>query len=456
MKSLYLECKSGISGDMAVAALLDLGADKAVLQKVLDSMPLEGFKTEISRVQKSGIDVCDFNVILEHDNHDHDMAYLFGDGSSCHEHEGHHHHEHGHHHEHDAQFCEEHCHDYDDEAHTHEHHHEEHHHEHGEHHHHEHRGLAEIQKIIAGTDMTEKARQLALKIFDILAEAESKAHNKPKNEVHFHEVGAVDSIVDIVALAVCFDNLGIDNVIVPEMCEGTGTVRCQHGVLPVPVPAVSNIAAAYKLPLSFVKDRGEFITPTGAAFAAAVMTSQKLPGKFTIQKIGMGAGKRAYERPNFLRIFIIEDIAANDEPQAEDLYKLETNIDDCSGEALGFAMERLLQAGALDVHYIPCFMKKNRPGWLLIVLCTGGNIARLEQIIFAETTTIGIRRIKVERTKLERREIELKTEFGEIKAKQVTLPDGTTRNYPEYESVASICREKGLNFQQVYNKAASL
>ena len=301
--------------------------------------------------------------------------------------------------------------------------------------------------------MTEKARQLALKIFDILAEAEAKAHNKPKNEVHFHEVGAVDSIVDIVALAVCFDNLGIDNVIVPEMCEGTGTVRCQHGVLPVPVPAVSNIAAAYKLPLSFVKDRGEFITPTGAAFAAAVMTSQKLPERFTIKKIGMGAGKRAYERPNFLRIFIIEDNAANDEPQTEDLYKLETNIDDCSGEALGFAMERLLQAGALDVHYIPCFMKKNRPAWLLIVLCTGGNIARLEQIIFAETTTIGIRRIKVERTKLERREIVLKTEFGEVKAKQVTLPDGTTRNYPEYESVASICREKDLSFQTVYNKA---
>ena len=155
MKSLYLECKSGISGDMAVAALLDLGADKAVLQKVLDSMPLEGFKTEISRVQKSGIDVCDFNVILEHDNHDHDMTYLFGNSSSCHEHahehehshehEGHHHHEHGHHHEHDAQFCEEHCHDYGDEAHTHEHHHEEHHHEHGEHHHHEHRHEGESE-----------------------------------------------------------------------------------------------------------------------------------------------------------------------------------------------------------------------------------------------------------------------------------------------------------------------
>lgn len=440
MKSLYLECKSGISGDMAVAALLDLGADKSVLQKVLDSMPLEGFKIEISRVQKSGIDVCDFNVILEHDNHDHDMAYLFGDGDSYHEHT----HEHEHSHEHEGH------------PHHGEHHHHEHEHHHNHEHHHEHRGLAEIQKIISETDMSEKARQLTLKIFDILAEAESKAHNKPKNEVHFHEVGAVDSIVDIVALAVCFDNLGIDNVIVPEMCEGTGTIRCQHGILPVPVPAVSNIAAAYKLPLSFVKDRGEFITPTGAAFAAAVMTSQKLPRKFTVQKIGMGAGKRAYERPNFLRVFIIEDASVQLEPQGEDLYKLETNIDDCSGEALGFAMERLLQAGALDVHYIPCFMKKNRPGWLLIVLCAGENIAGLERIIFAETTTIGIRRIKVERSKLERREITLKTEFGEIKAKQVTLPDGTTRNYPEYESVAAICREKDLSFQTVYSKVLAL
>lgn len=440
MKSLYLECKSGISGDMTVGALLDLGADKSVLQKVLDSIPLEGFKTEISRVQKSGIDVCDFNVILENDNHDHDMNYLFGDADSCHSGHGiEHHHEH------------------EESSHHHNHEHEDHHHEHhGHEHHHEHRGLAEIQQIIDGTDMSEKARKLAFKIFDILADSEAKAHNKPKNEVHFHEVGAVDSIVDIISIAVCFDNLNIEDVIVTEMCEGSGTIRCQHGILPVPVPAVSNIAAAYKLPLSFVKDRGEFITPTGAAFAAAVMTSQKLPRKFTVQKIGMGAGKRAYERPNFLRVFIIEDASVQLEPQGEDLYKLETNIDDCSGEALGFAMERLLQAGALDVHYIPCFMKKNRPGWLLIVLCAGENIAGLERIIFAETTTIGIRRIKVERSKLERREIVLKTEFGEIKAKQVTLPDGTTRNYPEYESVAAICREKGLNFQQVYDKAASL
>ena len=463
MKSLYLECKSGISGDMTVAALIDLGADKTVLQQVLDSIPLQGFKTEISRVQKSGIDVCDFNVILEHDNHDHNMAYLFGDGNSCHdhvhehhhhhEHEEHeHHHEHGHHHEHDVQFCEEESHDYGEESHEHEHQHE----HGGHHHHHEHRGLAEIQQIIAETKMTEKARQLALSIFDILADAEAKAHDKPKNEVHFHEVGAVDSIVDIISIAVCFDNLGIDNVIVTEMCEGTGTVRCQHGILPIPVPAVSNIVSAHGLPFSIIKDKGEFITPTGAAFVAAVKTDTKLPEKFTVQKIGMGAGKRAYDRPNFLRIFIIESADGQTATQDEGLYKLETNIDDCSGESLGFAMELLLKAGALDVHYIPCFMKKNRPGWLLTVLCSGSKVAELEQIIFANTTTIGIRRIKVERTKLERREVSLKTEFGEIKAKQVTLPDGTTRNYPEYESVAAICREKNLNFQQVYNKAAAL
>lgn len=443
MKSLYLECKSGISGDMAVGALLDLGADKSVLQKVLDSIPLEGFKTEISRVQKSGIDVCDFNVILENDNHDHDMNYLFGDADSCHSGHGiEHHHEHeesSHHHNHE----------HEDHHHEHSHEHE----HHGHEHHHEHRGLAEIQQIIDGTDMSEKARKLAFKIFDILADSEAKAHNKPKNEVHFHEVGAVDSIVDIISIAVCFDNLNIEDVIVTEMCEGSGTIRCQHGILPVPVPAVSNIVAAYNLPVSITKDRGEFITPTGAAFVAAVKTSSKLPDKFTVKKIGMGAGKRAYDRPNFLRAFIIEAIS---DIQNEDLYKIESNIDDCTGESLGFTMELLLKAGALDVHYIPCFMKKNRPAWLLTALCTEEKIKNIEDVIFSNTTTIGIRKIKVSRTRLERKEVSVKTEFGEIKAKQIILPDGTKRNYPEYESVAAICREKGLNFQQVYDKAASL
>ena len=221
-KKLYLECYSGISGDMTVAALLDLGADADVLGQALKSLPLTGFETRISRVVKAGIDACDFNVILEHDNHDHDMEYLHGDGHH-HHHKlfflnwFHHHHDHAHLHTH---------------LHSHGHSHE---HGHG----HEHRGLADIVEILNGSALTDRAKKLAIRIFQIIAEAESKAHGLPIDEVHFHEVGAVDSIVDIAAVAVCLDNLNITEVIVPVLYEGTGTVRCQHGVLPIPVPGTS-------------------------------------------------------------------------------------------------------------------------------------------------------------------------------------------------------------------------
>ena len=228
-KDLYLECSAGISGDMAVAALLDAGADAEVLNAVLRSIPAAGFQTEIRRVSKGGVDCCDFNVILDagHENHDHDMEYLFGheSGDGRHEHEHHHEHEYtGHDHGHDA---------------PHE-------------HHHEHRGLAEINAIIDATQMTEGAKALARKIFRILAESESKAHGIPVGQVHFHEVGAIDSIVDVIALAVCFDSLQVGKVYVPSLTEGRGSIRCQHGILPVPVPAVANIVSAYGIPLSLI------------------------------------------------------------------------------------------------------------------------------------------------------------------------------------------------------------
>lgn len=281
MKSLYLECNAGISGDMLVAALLDLGADKEALDKALQSIPAKGFEYKISRVSKAGVDCCDFDVILdeEHANHDHDMAFLHGNGDAVvrsHEHE--HHHEHSHvPHEH--------------------------------HHHHEHRGLQEVIAIIDATYMSAAAKALALKIFDIIADAEAKAHAVEKNAVHFHEVGAIDSIVDIVAIAVCADSLGVENVIVPELCEGRGTVRCQHGVLPVPVPATANIMQRFGFNVRLLPVQGEFVTPTGAAAAAALMTTDELPQSFKILGIGLGAGKRQYERPSILRALMIEDNA---------------------------------------------------------------------------------------------------------------------------------------------------
>lgn len=459
-KTLYLECYSGISGDMTVAALLDLGVDRAVLDRVLKSLKVSGFETKISRVVKSGIDACDFDVVLdkEHENHDHDMEYLHG-----HHHKGHennHFYDHNHVHEDKAE-------------HFHSH---EHNHAHGagsaqDRHHHEHCGIKEITYIIEHSAMNENAKKIALRIFEILAEAESKAHNVPVDQVHFHEVGAVDSVVDIVSVAVCLDDLDVTEVIVPVLCEGRGTVRCQHGILPIPVPAVANIVNANHLYLKMTEIEGELVTPTGAAIVAAVKTKDKLPETFEIQKIGIGAGKRQYECPGILRAMIISQSAETDEakaqseefknpeignnPKAENqetkdtIIKMETNIDDCSGEVLGFVMERLMKAGARDVHYVPVFMKKNRPAWVLNVICKEEDIETLQNIIFEETTTIGIRYSRMERTILPRETRTLPTPWGEVLAKVCTL-NGKEQLYPEYESVAQLSREKEIPFAEIY------
>ncbi len=542
-KTLYLETSSGISGDMFVAAMIDLGADPEALERALNSIPADGFMVEISSVKKSGIVCCDFNVILDaaHENHDHDMTYLYGpapvssaapqeEAHHCHCHEdeeAHHchchedeeaHHCHCHedeeahhchcHEEEEAHHChchedEEapHCHCYEEEAphchcheeeeaphchchedeeahhcHCHEeeeaHHchcHEEeeahhchghggeephHHHEH-EHHHHHGRHLAEIMGIIEATDMTDSAKALAGKMFHIVAEAESLAHHMPLEEVHFHEVGAIDSIVDIIAAAVTFDSLGITDVIIPCLTEGRGTVRCQHGVLPVPVPATMNIIEAYDMPLTIMEAKGEYVTPTGAAIAAAICTTHQLPKAFRIVRTGLGAGKRDYtERTNILRAYLIEGNAM--EEGKDEIVKLETDIDDSTGEALGYTIDRLMQAGALDVHYSPVYMKKNRPAWELTVICKKSRMEELEDIIFKETTTIGIREFpSVMRSILHRNQKQVETPFGIAEVKEVALP-GERRFYPEYESVKAIAEKEHLPFAEVYHLVKAL
>jgi len=409
-QTLYLECYSGISGDMMTAALLDLGADEKVLSEALESLPVKGVRTEVRRVSKAGLDACDFHVILdhEHENHDHDMEYLHG-----HSHD-HSHGDHGHH-----------SHD------------------------HEHRGLAEILEILCRAQITDGAREKAVRIFEILAEAEAKAHGTSIEKVHFHEVGAVDSIVDITAAAVCLDNLQIDKVIIPVLCEGSGSVRCQHGVIPVPVPAVTAVTSKYSIPLHMTDVQGELVTPTGAAIAAAIRTSARLPERFVIEKTGIGAGKREYERPSLLRAMLIRE--TEDGSAGDYIYKLESNIDDCTGEALGYVMERLMKAGARDVHYTPVFMKKNRPAYQLNVICKEEDIEKLEGIIFRETTTIGIRRQKMERSVLKRQGKTVKTSLGEARIKVCFMENGM-RAYPEYESVRELCRKNGLSFQETYQR----
>lgn len=456
--TLYLECSSGISGDMTVAALLDLGADQEVMKKAIASLTVEGFSTEVSRVKKSGLDACDFLVRLDegHENHDHDMEYLHGEGGHVHSHLHHHNDAENHEHSHEGIHSHSHFHD---PAETH---------AHGDaagHHSppHIHRSLNDVLEIISQADLSSRARALAVRIFTILAEAEAKAHGVPLEQVHFHEVGAVDSIVDIVAAAVCLDNLDITEAVIPRICEGRGFVRCQHGVIPVPVPAVVHIAQANQLSLHLTETEGELVTPTGAAIAAAIRTAQQLPESFVIKKTGIGAGKRTYDRPSLLRAMLIEgaekyaDAGTDGQKKQKEacipkdvVYRLETNIDDCTGEALGYVMERLFDAGARDVHYTPVYMKKNRPAYQLNVICDREAVPEMETIIFRETTTIGIRKMEMERTVLERSAGKITTPLGEAEVKVCILPDGARRGYPEYASVERLAKKNGISFRDAF------
>ncbi len=399
---LYFECYSGISGDMAVAAMLDLGAEESAVLRAVDSMGLE-CSISVTDVVKSGIRAKDFDVVLDEDNHDHDCDYLYGHHHGDHHHEGHHHH----------------------------------------------RSYTDIVDIIGSADMTERAKCISLRILRILGEAESEAHAVPLEDVHFHEVGAVDSIVDIVSLGVCLDSLDVDGVCFSDLYEGTGMIRCQHGLIPVPAPAVTNIVRTHRLPLRITESKGEYVTPTGAAFVAATKNTE-VPGSFSIGDIGIGAGKRESERTGLLRAMIIRP-----ETPRNGIVKLECNVDDCSGEELGHTMERLFSAGARDVCYSPIFMKKNRPAWLLTVICDEDIRECLESIIFRETTTIGIRRAVMERTILERRFATVPTRYGDVSVK-VCSSNGFIRYDPEYEDVSRIARESGKPYREVYDEVVRI
>lgn len=421
MATLCLDCSTGISGDMTVAALLDLGASQEKLRSVLASLDEKHFDIRISRVNKAALDMMDFDVILSQDNHDHDMTYL-----------------HGH----------DHCHHEDCKS-THTHGEHSHKHSHTHVHAHSHRSLLDIALLINQTCATDRAKALAIRIFEILAQAEAKAHGKPISQVHFHEVGAIDSIVDILSVAVCLDDLNVEKTILRTLNEGFGTVRCQHGILPIPVPAVANIATEHQLPLRFTDIEGELITPTGAAILAALKPETVMPESYRISAVGMGAGKRQYSRPSFVRAMLLETNA--EQAQTDQVIQLQTNIDDCSGEMLGLVMEKLLNTGALDVVYSPIFMKKNRPAYQLTVLCKDAQRAALEAIIFKETTSIGIRRSTIERTILKREIKTLTTPLGDVLVK-VCSYQGETFYYPEFESVKTLAEQCALPFKTVLNQ----
>lgn len=393
---LWLDGACGIAGDMTVAALLDAGARREVLDTALSSLGTDGFSYEILKDVSHGIAGTRFRVNLHSGNATH---------------------------------------------------------AHGEHHHHAHRHLADIEKILARGTLSDRARNLAFRAFRIVAEAEAKAHGVPVSEVHFHEVGAEDSIADIVGASVLFDALGVSECVVGELTEGSGTVVCAHGELPVPVPAVLNIAAAHGISLRKTETRSELVTPTGIALAAAFRTRERLPEKFRVRNVGIGLGTREIGRANLLRAILIEEENAAEKRDEEPIFQLVSNIDDATGEMLGLAAEEIVAAGALDVCFAPCFMKKNRPAYQLQILVAASRVPAVEAALFRATTTIGVRKWRVERTCLEREIITAKLPFGDVRVKRCRTPDGNVRDYPEFDDVRALARKTDLPFEEIFNAA---
>ena len=393
MKTLYFDCSSGISGNMTLGALLEIVGDENYLLNELKKLNIDEYKIEISKKVKNGITGTYVDVILEHGHHKKD-------------------------------------------------HHEQHQHEH---HHHEHRKLNDVNTIIENSSLEEKVKELAKRIFLRVAKAESKVHNKPLDEVHFHEVGAIDSIVDIVGTAILIHKINPDKIISSVVNDGYGFIRCAHGLISVPVPATSEIFANSNVEFRQIDIDTELVTPTGAAIIAELATEfTPLPAMVT-EKIGWGAGSKDLKIPNILKVYYGES-----EKQNENLVVMETNIDDCSGEIFGYTQELLFQNGALDVFFTPIYMKKNRPGYRMSVTCRKQDMFKLQNIIFRETTTIGIRYRFEYRTELQREMLEIDTKYGKIKAKKV-LNNGEEYIYPEYESVKKLAKENNIPLKELYH-----
>ena len=400
MKTLYFDCSSGISGNMTLGALLEIVGDDNYLLNELKKLNVDGYRIEISNKVKNGITGKYVDVILEDDIHDHE-----------HEHE--HHHGHSHEHEH-------------------------------EHHHHAHRNLNDVKAIIDNSSIDEKSKELAKRIFLRVAKAESKVHNKPLEEVHFHEVGAIDSIVDIVGTAILINKINPDKIISSVVNDGYGFIECAHGTMAVPVPATSEIFASSNVKFRQIDVDTELVTPTGAAIIAELAQEfTKLPEMIT-EKIGWGAGYKDLKIPNVLKVYYGEM-----EKENESIVVMETNVDDCSGEVLAYTSEKLFENGALDVFYTPIFMKKGRPAYRLSVACRKEDMFKLQNIIFKETTTIGIRYRFEARTELGREMVEIDTKYGKIKAKKVTN-NGETYVYPEYESLKEIAQKNDITLKELY------
>jgi uncharacterized protein (TIGR00299 family) protein len=460
MRIAYLECFSGISGDMFLGALLDAGVPPEVFTRTVEALGVDA-RLEISRVDRSGISATKVDVIAAGEKELPREEFWQGavssqqsavspatasSGTHSHEHErehaqAHSHtppraavpHEHGHSHSHSQ-------------AHGHQH-------EHGVKHSHSHRGLKEIRQIIQAAGISQSAKDRAIRIFEALGAAEAKVHNTDIEDIHFHEVGAIDAIVDIVCASVGAEALGVDEWICSPLNVGGGTVVCAHGAFPIPAPATLELLR--HAPVYSGEIQKELVTPTGAAIVSVLASRFSHFPAMKTEKTGYGAGTRNFENsPNVLRISVGETAERHPSPfPVEEITVLEANVDDMTPQVFGYVMEQALQNGALDAFGTPVQMKKSRPGMLLTVLCRTEDTQALTKFILAETTTLGVRMRRENRAALTRRHVSVRTKWGEVRMKLANL-NGSISNYaPEYEDCRQIAKEKKVPLKTVMQEA---
>src|SRR6266850_38669 len=440
MRILYLDIFSGISGDMFLGALIDLGVDGRQLERELEKLPLVGYHLHISRGQKATISGVKFDVHVT--NEEHEEAHAHSQAHAGHDHS----------HTHAAGASEHHHHSHEHEHHEHEHH------QHSSQHEHDHdhgRTFSEIKQLILKAGLSDWVKQKSVAVFQRIANAEGKIHGVPAEQVHFHEVGAVDSIVDIVGACIALELLSKPRIISAPVVEGTGWIQCAHGRFPIPAPATMEILAARKAPVSQCEEPHELVTPTGAAILAELAESFGPFQNLAPTRIGYGLGTRDNKtRPNVLRAILCETASnAVHDWESDTIVILETNLDDISSEILGRFMEQALAADALDVFYTPIQMKKNRPGILLSLLCAATDADKLSELIVRETTSFGVRRYAAERRKLKREVVRVRTSFGEVEVKIGRLDGKVVQIAPEFESSRKIADQARVPLKQVYEAA---
>lgn len=419
MKTLYIDCGMGAAGDMLTAALLELFPNKEDIVKELNNIGIPGVEYIVEPSVKCGIGGTHMTVKVngsEEDEHMHDH---------CHEHEHHHDHDNNH----------EHHHDYD-----HEHSHEHNHHEHG--HTHSHSGLHDIEHIVRGhLNISSAVAEDVMEVYQLIAQAESHAHQKPVNEIHFHEVGTMDAIADITAVCFLMNKLAPGQVVVSPIHVGSGQVKCAHGILPVPAPATAFILKG--VPMYGGEIKGELCTPTGAALLKHFATKFGDMPIMSVSAIGYGMGKKDFERANCVRVMLGEA-----ERKDNTIVELFCNVDDMTAEEIGYAMNALLEGGAVEVFTTPVNMKKSRPGTLISVMCKESKKDAIIELIFKHTTTIGVRENICKRYILDRKIETVHTEYGDVR-KKVSSGYGVTREKLEYDDLARLANETGKSVREI-------